>query len=296
MFQARIEYTIIAIKIKGAYAYMGSGYFSGAGTSDVKKIALSDGSISCFLRYRERTEHNGRGHSPGGRPDICRRLFAGATFNPPDTSTLHVLNADNMTLNKSVSIGGMPQAVASKLGNIYSSVISSYFNGTSGACQPDLDCQTPGSSSPVNLVISDKDPLSLCISDDGSTLYALCAGTGIGDGTISVITNLPDHPGVMTSVSLGFSSYGVIRMINGKVYFTSGNGLWMMDPATFSLLKVALPGRGLLDLQYDDYYLYVTGGYDDSYNVNNKAYVLRQSDNVTVNSNSVKYGMGAVYQ
>ncbi len=112
----------------------------------------------------------------------------------------------------------------------------------------------------------------------------------MNDGTILVLTNLTGTPAIEKVIPLGMNPSGVIREIDGNVYFTCNSGLYQVNPIAGSFSIKALSGKSLNDIDFDSEYIYVTSPYDGT-----EAYILSRSSFALLRTVSLNGGMGALY-
>jgi len=140
--------------------------------------------------------------------------------------------------------------------------------------------------------MEDKDPVSLTLNDAGDALYVLCAGTSSNNGYVAVITNIPNAPAFKTNIALAFNAYGKIKYYNGNIYFTGNNNLYKMSENSLSPSPVSsVSGKSLDDIDFDDTYIYITGGYGTT-----NSFILKQNDDSLYKTIKVNGGMGAIYR
>ena len=273
------------ILINDKFAYFAGSYYNGEGSHDIRKIDLSSGYIVSLKDIG-----SGRIIPSGGIFFDNGNLYA-ISYSSSDGKVQIYDSALN--LNQEISIGGMPQSIVAKNGNIYVANIDGYSYNTNW-----IDVVASGSSTSSRFILThngmtNKDPLSLTLNDVGDTLYVLCAGTWSGNnGYVAIITNIPNSPAFKTNISLGFNAYGKIKYHNGNIYFTGNNNLYKMSENALSPSPVSsVSGQSLDDIDFDNTYIYVTGGYGAT-----TAFILRQSDDSLYKTINVNGGMGAIYR
>jgi hypothetical protein len=266
----------VVIESGSKYAYVAGGYF-GSGSSDIKKVDLGNGAVirSVGFGLAQTLTAGGLGVESG---------YVYAVHYSSGDGRLKKYNY-SLSLQKNVFLGGMPQALVVKNGDVYAANIDSYSYATNW-----IDIVPAAASASTRFFIPGIDPVSLALSDDGKTLYVQCAGN---NGSICVITNADSADrGIITNIALGLgmSAYGKIRNCGGRIFFTTGVGLYELDTALFTVSQVALASTGVDDIDFDGTFLYLTSDWSA-----NSGYILNFSDLSLYQTVAVAYGSGALY-
>lgn len=262
-------------------AYIAGGYTSwnSEGSHDIKAFDLSSGTV----RY---TYNIGLGNTipSGGLKEEANKIYT--VFYSDSGNGKFIRLSSYLGLEKTISIGGMPQGLTVKDGNIFISCINDYSYATNW-----VSIIPSGYSTAERFFITNKNPVSSCLSSDGNTLYLLCAGDwGLNYGSIVMITNiLYPNRGIKNVYQLNDFILGKIIEINDRIFFTSSNGLYEYDPLLNNASIVALNGKNLNDIDFKDGLIYITSGWGGT-----ECYILNFSTFEITKTLSVNGGMGAL--